>query len=164
MLAQSAGSSPPLRKFTVDDARPDAAGIKRLARLRGLDKITGRVTDIDAPAGVPVRFGSLRVIVRYCYTRPPVEPPETTAFIQVDEVQPGINPRRLFSGWMFASSPALSALEHPVYDVWVISCRTNAPAPAPLVAIPGEPRESSDLPDDDVLPPGEPMPELAPDP
>jgi hypothetical protein len=127
--AQPTTPPPPLRKLTLDDAVPDAHGVKRLAVLRALDKITGRATDIEAPAGVPVRFGSLSIIVRYCYTRPPEEPPETTAFLQIDEVRPGKEPARIFSGWMFASSPALNALEHPIYDVWVITCRTNAPAP-----------------------------------
>lgn len=120
---------PPLRKLSVEDAMPDAHGVKRLAVLRALDKITGRATDIEAPAGVPVQFGTLSIMVRYCYTRPPEEPPETTAFLQIDEVRPGHEAERLFSGWMFASTPALNALEHPVYDVWVITCRTNAPAP-----------------------------------
>ncbi len=122
---------PPLRKLTLDDAMVDAHGIKRLAVLRALDKITGRATDIEAPAGVPVRFGSLSITMRFCYTRPPEEPPETTAFLQIDEVRPGKEPARIFSGWMFASTPALHALEHPIYDVWVITCRTNAPAPMP---------------------------------
>jgi hypothetical protein len=134
--AAYAQSPPPLRKLTLENGIPDAKGIKRLAILRGLDKITGRATDIAAPAGVPVRYGSLLVTVRYCYTRPPEEPPETTAYLQIDDVRPGQDPTRVFSGWMFASTPALHALEHPVYDVWVITCKTNAPAPAMPAAAP----------------------------
>lgn len=137
---------------------PDPKGIKRLAVLRGLDKITGRATDIAAPAGVPVRYGSLLITVRYCYTRPPEEPPETAAFLQIDDVRPGQQPERVFSGWMFASTPALHALEHPVYDVWVITCKTNAPMPAlPLPAPPAPPA---------VAPPSaeEPTAEPAPEP
>jgi len=98
--------------------------------LRALDKITGRTTDINAPAGVPVRYGSLIITAQYCYTVPPEEPPETTAFLQIDESKPGQQVHRLFSGWMFASTPALNALEHPTYDVWVINCKTDEPVRA----------------------------------
>ncbi len=138
--AQSESAPPSLRKLTLEDAVPDTHGIKRLAVLRGLNKITGRAIDIEAPAGVPVRFGSLLITVRFCYTRPPEEPPETTAFLQIDDVQPGQEPARAFSGWMFASTPALHALEHAVYDVWVITCRTNAPGQTPpaSVVVPGK--------------------------
>ena len=105
--------------------------------LRGLDKITGRAIDINAPAGVPVNFGTLIMTARYCYTVPPEEPPETTAFLQIDEAaKKGEPAKRLFSGWMFASTPALNALEHSVYDVWVITCKTDEPAPAAAAAVP----------------------------
>jgi hypothetical protein len=92
--------------------------------LRGLDKITARITTFDAPLDAPVRFGALEIVARDCNKRPPEEPPEVSAFLEVAEVKPGQPPTALFTGWMFASSPALSALEHPVYDVWVIDCRT----------------------------------------
>jgi hypothetical protein len=118
----------PPKPATIADAKPDAHGIKRMAVLRGLDKITGRAIDINAPAGVPVRFGSLTLNVRYCYTVPPEEPPETTVFVQIDDNPPSAPPKRMFSGWMFASTPALNALEHPTYDVWVITCKTDEPA------------------------------------
>jgi len=91
--------------------------------LRGLDKITARITTFDAPIGQPVRFGVLEIVARDCSRRPPEEPPETAAFLEVAELKPGQQPAPLFTGWMFASSPALSALEHAVYDVWVIDCR-----------------------------------------
>jgi hypothetical protein len=107
-----------------------------MAVLRALDKITGRTTDIDAPAGVPVRYGSLIITAQFCYTVPPEEPPETTAFLQIDESKPGQPVTRLFSGWMFASTPALNALEHPTYDVWVITCKTEEPAKAAAEAAP----------------------------
>ena len=107
---------------------PDSHGVKRMAVLRGLDKITGRATDVSAPAGVPVRFGTLTLTMRTCYTVPPEEPPETSAFLQIDETLPGAPLKRMFSGWMFASTPALNALEHPTYDVWVITCKTDDPA------------------------------------
>lgn len=121
---------PTTRALTVADAVPDARGVRRMVVLRGLDKITGRAIDVLAPAGVPVRFGTLTITARYCYTVPPEEPPETNAFLQIDDGRPGEVPKRMFSGWMFASTPALSALEHPVYDVWVITCRTDQPGPA----------------------------------
>ena len=96
--------------------------------LRGLDKITGRFTDIDAVVGEIVTFGTLKVEVQTCFQTPPDLPPESAAFIRVNNIQPmeteaGLDPEPLvFSGWMFASSPGLNALEHPVYDVWVIDC------------------------------------------
>ena len=98
-----------------------------VAVLRGLDKVTARVSTIEAPIGETVRFGTLRILAQTCRTRPPEEPPETTVFLEITDIKPGETPVRLFTGWMFASSPALSALEHPVYDVWVIDCKTSAP-------------------------------------
>lgn len=96
------------------------------AVLQGLDKVTARISTFDAPLDAPVGFGSLRVNVRYCYKRPPEKTPESAAFLEIDDVRPGESPIRVFSGWMFASSPALSALEHPVYDVWVVDCMNDA--------------------------------------
>ena len=119
----------PARAPDVSDAVPGRDGVKRMVILRGLDKSTGRAIDVAAPVGVPVRFGTLTITARYCYTVPPEEPPETNAFLQIDDGRVGEPQRRAFSGWMFASTPALSALEHPVYDVWVITCRTDNPAP-----------------------------------
>jgi hypothetical protein len=97
--------------------------------MRGLDKITGRPTSIVAPVGKPVQFATLTITARYCYSTPPSETPETTAFVQVEDHRPDQPGRRVFSGWMYASSPGLNGLEHPLYDVWVISCN-NAPASA----------------------------------
>jgi hypothetical protein len=128
--ADAAPAPLPPKAPTIADAQPDAHGVKRLAVLRGLDKITGRAIDIGAPIGVPVRFGTLTLTARYCYTVPPEEPPETTAFVQIDDNPPSAPPKRMFSGWMFASTPALNALEHPTYDVWVITCKTDEPVPA----------------------------------
>ena len=103
-------------------APPSAAAGEALAVLQGLDKVTARISTVRAPIGVTVRFGSLRIVARICRKTPPEEPPESAAFLEIDDVKPGETPQRIFSGWMFASSPALSALEHPVYDVWVIDC------------------------------------------
>jgi len=123
----------PPRAPTIADAKPDGQGVKRMAVFRGLDKITGRARDVEAPVGVPVKFGTLTLTVQYCHTVPPEEPPETTAFVQIDETQAG-KAKRLFSGWMFASSPALNALEHPTYDVWVVTCKTDEPVKAATTA------------------------------
>jgi hypothetical protein len=97
--------------------------------LRGLDKITGRPTAITAPIGKPVRFATLTITARFCYSTPASETPETTAFVQIEDHRPDQEARRVFSGWMYGSSPGLNGVEHPLYDVWVISCN-NAPAPA----------------------------------
>lgn len=94
--------------------------------LQGLDKVTARISTIEVPLDTLVRFGTLQIRVRSCYKTPPTEPPESTAFLEIDETAGGAGKAtRIFSGWMFASSPAVSALEHPVYDVWVVEC-TNA--------------------------------------
>ena len=97
--------------------------------MRGLDKITGRPTSIIAPIGKPVRFATLTITARFCYSTPASETPETTAFVQIDDHRPDQAARSIFSGWMYGSSPGLNGVEHPLYDVWAISCN-NAPAPA----------------------------------
>lgn len=95
--------------------------------LRALDKITARITEMDVPVGVEQRFGTLAINALYCRTRPPIEPPETFAYLEIDDIKRGGTRDRVFEGWMVASSPALNALEHPVYDVWVINCKTVEP-------------------------------------
>jgi hypothetical protein len=93
-----------------------------VALLQGLDKVTARVSTIEAPVGRTVRFGTLQIIARTCDKRPPEETPESAAFLDIWEVRPGEAAISVFRGWMFASSPALSAVHHPVYDVWVLDC------------------------------------------
>lgn len=143
--AASAGPAPApnppalIKPLSVRDAVPDQNGVRRMAILRALDKTTGRAIDISAPAGVAVPFGSLAITVRFCYTVPPEEPPETSAFIQIDDGKPGEQKKRVFSGWMFASTPALNGLEHAVYDVWVITCKTDEPATTNAPPPPGVP-------------------------
>jgi len=95
--------------------------------LRAVDKITARVTDIEAPLDEAAHFGTLQITMRYCYKNPPEDTPEVTAFLEVEDHQPDRKPAKTYTGWMFASSPALSAMEHPVYDVWVIDCKATAP-------------------------------------
>jgi len=108
-----------------------------VAVLQGLDKITARVSRFDAPIDRPVHFGTLVITVRACVKRPPEEPPETAAFLEIDEVRADANSaatKRVFSGWMFASSPAISALEDPVYDVNVLDCKADTTAAPPSPA------------------------------
>lgn len=106
---------------------PQVEGSGNLAVLHGFDKITARVSELRVPINQPVRFGTLDIVARFCAKRPPEEPPEVTAFLEIDDLQGGEEAKRIFTGWMFASSPSLSALEHAVYDVWVINCITSAP-------------------------------------
>lgn len=112
-----------------------SAGVARaetIAVLQGLDKTTARVSKFDAPVGQAVRFGTLVITVRACIKHPPEEEPESAAFLQIDEVRPGernsVVSQQVFSGWMFASSPALSALENPIYDIGVLDCKTDTTA------------------------------------
>ena len=104
------------------------------AVLQGLDKLTARVSRFDAPVGQPVRFGTLSILVRDCEKSAPEERTENAAFVQIDETRPKEQKSRLFSGWMFSSSPALSALEHPVYDVNLLECKPPPGAPTPAAA------------------------------
>ena len=114
------------------------------AVFSGLDKITGRITAFDAAIGETVQFGALQVTARACYSRPPTETPLTDGFVEVDEVTLQGEVRRIFTGWMFAASPGLHAVEHPIYDVWLTDCKGGAQAvadaqPAAPVAPPAAP-------------------------
>jgi len=98
--------------------------------LRGLDKVTARTRDFEVAIGEEVMFGALTVRAQYCRRRPPEETPETYAFLQIldrrtDGFGVDVEGETIFSGWMFASRPAQNPLEHPVYDVWVLDCRTD---------------------------------------
>jgi hypothetical protein len=99
------------------------------AVFSGLDKITGRIIAFDVAINETVRFGALEVTPRACYTRPPTETPNTDGFIEVDELTLQGELRRVFTGWMFAASPGLNAVEHPIYDVWLADCKGAAPPP-----------------------------------
>ncbi len=105
--------------------------------MQGLDKVTARISTFEIALEEEVAFGALRIRLRACDRRPPEEPPESAAFLEVIEVRPDERPVTLFTGWMFASSPALSAVEHPVYDVWVKECVASEP----LDAAPAEPAQ-----------------------
>lgn len=98
-----------------------------VARLQSLDKMTARTMTFDAKVGSTVKFGPIYIRVQACRKAPPVEKPESAAFLQIWEVTPKEQaPQWIFSGWMYASSPALSPMDHPVYDVWVLDCLDNA--------------------------------------
>ncbi|CCC98957.1 hypothetical protein FBZ85_103242 [Azospirillum brasilense] len=101
---------------------PEEMVSRPAAKLQGLDKITARTSTFTIAVGETKALGSLRITLRACKENPPIEPPETAAFLEVIESKPGEQAEPVFSGWMFASSPALSAMEHPIYDVWVLSC------------------------------------------
>jgi hypothetical protein len=104
-------------------ALPAAADPADTVILETLDKISARVSRVEVPIGTTITFGSLKITPRHCDKRPPEETPESSVFIEIIEELPDEQPKLEFSGWMFASSPALSALDHPVYDVWVVDCK-----------------------------------------
>ena len=97
------------------------------AVFAGLDKITGRIISFEVAIGETVQFGSLQITPRVCFSRPTTEAPRTDAFAEVDEVETDKTLRRIFSGWMFADSPGLHAVEHPVYDIWLTDCKGDGP-------------------------------------
>lgn len=107
------------------------ANQKTITKVRALDKITAHITELSLPQDQVVQFGTLRIVARTCKSRPPEEIPETFAFLEIDDLQRNNELVRVFTGWMLASSPALNALEHPVYDIWVMSCKiVGASAPS----------------------------------
>lgn len=101
-----------------------------IAVFAGLDKITGITTTFEIPIGEERRFGALIVKPNACFSSPITEEPKTTSFVDVDQVESDNQRKDLFSGWMFAESPGLNAVEHAIYDVWLTGCRDpNAPPP-----------------------------------
>jgi len=110
-----------------------------VAQFAALDKVTGRVSPLEIRMGQTVTFGALRVTARACFTAPPTEAPETAAFIEVEELLLDGSARRIFTGWTFAESPGLHAVEHPTFDVWLTSCKMPAPE-VPLGRRPNSPR------------------------
>jgi hypothetical protein len=137
-----AAAAPPEDDTVVEAPTPHIDNGR--AVFAGLDKITGRTTTFDAAIGETVQFGALQVTPRACYTRPATEATNTDAFVEVDEVTLQGAIKRIFTGWMFASSPGLHAVEHPIYDVWLTDCSAPvqtseaeppaAPATAPASA------------------------------
>ncbi|WP_137390821.1 DUF2155 domain-containing protein [Rhodoligotrophos defluvii] len=114
------GSSPAARAEAI--ANP-------VAVFSGLDKITATITSFHVPINSTKRFGQIEVTPRVCYSRPPTEEPKTSTFVEIDELEEDGSKKRIFSGWMFAESPGLNALEHPVFDVWLTGCTDPSKAP-----------------------------------
>jgi hypothetical protein len=151
-------------------AAPFAAGPALADRIShptavfdGLDKITGRIIAFEAGIDETVQFGSLLVTPRVCYTRPPTEAPRTDGFVEVDEIAEKKTYNRIFTGWMFAASPGLHGVEHPVYDIWLTDCKGGTQ----ILPSPPEQVEAPDIgpPDVDVVPAATPTdPKLAPPP
>jgi len=102
---------------------PAKADPHAVAVLQTLDKVTARVSTLSVPVGRTAKFGTLFIKIHKCDKRPPEETPESASFLDITERRTDGQSVRIFTGWMFASSPALNALEHPVYDVWVIDCK-----------------------------------------
>jgi hypothetical protein len=110
----------------------EAARIENpVAVFSGIDKITGRITSFDVYIGETVQFGALQVTPKVCYSRDDTEAQKITSFVEVDEITLDRKIRRIFTGWMFADSPGLNAVEHPVYDVWLTECKAKSDVPPP---------------------------------
>ncbi|MFO1169789.1 MAG: DUF2155 domain-containing protein [Hyphomicrobiaceae bacterium] len=105
----------------------------KVAVFAALDKVTARISKLEVPLDQTVQFGALKVTPHSCFTRPPTEPPKTTAFVEVQEIKLDGSEQPIFNGWMFAQSPGLHAVEHPVFDVWLTDCE-GAPEVAATAA------------------------------
>ena len=128
LTAASAAAAPPPKAPQVSEDGTRIAA--PYASFSGLDKITGRIISFDVAIDETVQFGALQVTPRVCYSRPQTVAPLTTTFVEVDEITLDNKIRRIFTGWMFADSPGLHAVEHPVYDVWLTDCKTASNDPA----------------------------------
>ncbi len=108
-------------------AAPNAARADKISNpvavFDGLDKITGRIISFEVKINETVQFGALQITPRVCYSRPPTDPPQTDTFAQVDEIDEQKQVKRIFSGWMFADSPGMHGVEHPIFDIWLTSCK-----------------------------------------
>ena len=107
-----------------------------VAEFAGIDKITGRIITFDVYIDETVQFGALQITPRACYTHPPTEPQRTSVFVEVDQVSLRQTVTRIFTGWMFADSPALNAVDHAVYDIWLIDCKQSSDVPPPSAEAP----------------------------
>ena len=118
-----------------------------VAVFAGLDKITGRIISFDVKIDETVQFGALQITPRVCYSRPPTDAPQTDAFAQVDEIDEQKQVKRIFSGWMFADSPGLHGVEHPIFDIWLTACKGGT------VVIHDAPTVEASAPNPDESPP-----------
>jgi hypothetical protein len=135
--AEGQPASPPTEKVVVEP--PPQRIANPTAVFNGLDKVSGRIFSFDVAINETVQFGALQVTPRVCYSRPPTETPNTDSFVEVDEVTLKGEIKRIFTGWMFAASPGLHAVEHPIYDVWLTDCKGAQP-PAVADATPAPPK------------------------
>jgi len=139
----TAATPPPAQQNEEVVIAPPAQKIpNNTAVFSGLDKITGRIITFDVAINETVQFGALQVTPRACYTRPATEATNTDGFIEADEITLQGEIKRIFTGWMYAASPGLHAIEHPIYDVWLTDCKgpqqpTVASAPE---AVPAQPQ------------------------
>jgi len=120
----AAAIAPAVAQETAKTANP-------VAEFSGIDKITGRIITFDVYIDETVQFGALQITPRVCYSRQQNAPPGSSTFVEVDEITLDRKIRRIFTGWMFADSPGLNAIEHAVYDVWLKSCKPDSEVPAP---------------------------------
>jgi hypothetical protein len=132
------------------------------AVFSGLDKITGRITSFDVAINETVQFGALQVTPRVCFSRSPTETPNTDAFVEVDEVTLQNEIKRIFTGWMFAASPGLHAVEHPIYDVWLTDCKGAQPPAVAEVPAEAQPAAKPPAPKQPAPRRAQPQPGFAP--
>ncbi len=116
------------------------------AVFAALDKVTAKISKLEVKLGETTRFGALNLTPRACYSRSPTEPPKTTSFVEVDEIGLDGKVERIFSGWMFAESPGLNAVEHPVFDLWLTECVAPLRAPGVSQRVPGSGAPSAGAP------------------
>ena len=116
----------------------------RVAVFSGIDKITGETHTFDVYIDETVKFGQLEITPRVCFSRPATEEPKTTSFLEVDEITLDRRIRRIFTGWMFAESPGLNAIEHPINDVWLVTCKQTSDVPPPPDSVTSAPAPSGD--------------------
>ena len=116
---------------STQETQSDGRISNRVAEFSGIDKITGRIIRFDVYIDETVQFGALQVTPRVCYSRPVTETPKTTSFLEVDEITLDRKIRRIFTGWMFADSPGLNAIEHAVYDIWLTDCKMESDVAPP---------------------------------
>ncbi len=126
--APGEAAAPPTDEVVVGP--PAQKIVNATAIFAGLDKITGRIISFDVAINETVQFGALRLTPRACYTRPPTETPNTDGFVEVDEITLQGEVKRIFTGWMFAASPGLHGVEHPIYDLWLTDCKKEPPSVA----------------------------------
>ena len=125
-VSESDTQAEPLAEVPAPPPAPEepvgTEGYKNVANLQGLNKVTARISAIEAPLGHAVQFGNLEIVVQKCWQAPPTERPENAALMEIWDRKPNETPQSVFRGWMFSSSPSLAGLEHPVYDIIVLSC------------------------------------------